>query len=161
MSYCQWYDEFHTLLFRCSAIRSRAALRRRKDRIWLIAGLDEAYLQFITHFVNKVISCQRNKDVEYISEVLDGLHRFYRISKHNIPVNFKHSNIYIIYMLVVIQFILTNTLYNHHGDENSPIINANGAHVDQTKSSVKLPKIHKMCNVGNFNVACFKTSGYA
>jgi hypothetical protein len=65
-------------------------------------------------------------------------------------------------MLVVIHFKLTNTLYNHQGDENSPIIKANGVHADQTESSVKLPKIHKLCNVGTFNVAyCFRTSGYA
>lgn len=69
---------------------------------------------------------------------------------------------YIIYVLVVIHFKLTNTLYNHQGDEKSPIINAYGVHVRHIESSVKLPKFHKMCTVVTFNVAyCFITSGYA
>lgn len=53
-------------------------------------------------------------------------------------------------MLVVMHFKLTNTLYNHQGDEKSPIINANGVRVRHIESSVKLPKFHKMCNVVTF-----------
>lgn len=64
--------------------------------------------------------------------------------------------------MVVIHFKLTNTFYNHQGDEKSPIINANGVCVHHIESSNKLPKFHKMCNAVTFNVAyCFITSGYA